>query len=1013
MDINQLIVQAQSSDNAVRDAAESQLLQACDTNAAQIFTSLMKGACDGNTDIASRQFALLSLRKLITMYWSPGFESYRNTSTINDQTKEYIRESLLNICLDDLQDSKITKSAAYCVVQISAVDFPDQWPQLLVILYDTISQSHSLNAMSLLNEIYDDVVSEEMFFEGQIGMETLQIIFQVLSNNEGKIEAKIAATKLFNACILQMSVLDPSSSLKRKKLAEECIPKSIQVLGQLLEYYTIDTTVDSKMLTSILELRSKIYENVVLIKNELPKRLFQRNLMASFKFQTLKDLSSSCTLYETYCLNNIEVVNSDNLHDALSECSIHMLDFLTATCSLKFDNSEVSTIVQDLTVLCCLDNDSQEELAADFNAFVSKETGLLPSYTIRDQASEFLNSLSDPNYATILQAIINTFISTMNQPSRNDRILESILYLLQSLMTNEDDVTNINPNILLEPLSSLFDYETENPFLHSRLILLIPKILEKFMDEIPNVKVVTKDFLTKSLKYSLQMNDGLNKISALIGYTYYAYFAELPSVLGRDVCTQVQENILLLITQVVHESEEDTHGLLVEVLNHVIDCNPEDIAVQGILETEFYMVLSISSKDPANIQVAIGSEECLEKLLEGVNTRTYTHYIDMCLPSFINVIKGHSVTEYKYSPLLSLILEFVTVFMKKKPTDGPLPAIIFEHIFQPLLNVLNHSTEDETLQLATDAFSYLLYNTDSTLMIPHLEEIVAVLDRLLSINVSDTAAMNVGTLIVTIFSKFSNELQSLIPTILRAAVTKLVQAKNISTQQNLISLLCFLTCTDPLQTIEFLYGLDETHSTFAAVMNKWFEAFEVIRGEKKIKENILALSKLYFTCDPRLGSLLVNGDLIPYEGDLIITRSMAKTMPDKYTQIPAYTKIIKLFVSELSFQTQQTGEPTVLNADLKGIEKEEEEVGDDDEWEDVDDVLDYDKLKEYVDDEDPAEFGEDDKDEITGLADVKETVTELLLEFFKEVTSKDTNNFHAIYNTLSDNGKKILSENLL
>lgn len=160
-----LIEQAQSPDNAVREGAETQLLNACDTNADEVFQSLIELGENNQTPLASRLFSLLSLRKFITMYWSPGFESYRGTSNVQLGTKERIRDVLLKLSLDDQQSNKVRNSSSYCVVQISAVDFPDEWPQLFSTLYNAITQNHSLNAMSLLNEIYDDVISEEMFLK--------------------------------------------------------------------------------------------------------------------------------------------------------------------------------------------------------------------------------------------------------------------------------------------------------------------------------------------------------------------------------------------------------------------------------------------------------------------------------------------------------------------------------------------------------------------------------------------------------------------------------------------------------------------------------------------------------------------------------------------------------------------------------------------------------------------------------------------------------------------------------
>lgn len=1009
MSITDLIQAAQSADKSIRETAESQLLQSCDANASEVLTSLINVALDGNIHLSSRQFALLSLRKFITFYWSPGFESYRNTSQVNEADKNKIREGLLQLCLNDNQDTRIRNGASYCIVQISAVDFPDQWPQLLEVLYKSIAESHSLSALALLNEIYDDIISEEMFYEGGIGSETLRIILGLLSNQESNIQAKIAATNLLKAALLQMSALESTSHKKRKEFVTEVIPNILSVLSGLFSDWYQDINKPER-----LALKSKVYEALVLIKNDFPKKFIPFEAADLIKAQLDQDMHLLQCFYQQVLLPD----HTDSLSlDGFNECGINMIELLIALSNKhQISAQEMEAIIYD----CVLHDSIKESWVDDFNVFISKETGLAATYTVRDEAAEFLTSLSDSNLTFAFERILNSISIALQNNDGN--LLESGLYLLQCILSNEDDLHMDDPKSIVELVSALFNFSTVDMVLRGRIVLVTPKILDKFMDVIPDIKQLTQNILSESIESALKSGDDLIRSCTLIAFTYFTYFAELPSVLGNELCGRIQENMLNIINTVSENAEEDTNSLLMETLNHVIDCNITDITDQQLLKGEFTLVLSISGKDPSNIQIVVESQECLEKLLEGINTQSYTQYIEMCLPSFVHIIQGNKVLSYKYSPLLTLILEFVTVFMKKKPSDGLLPNSVSEYIFETLVDVLQVSTEDETLQLATDAFSYLIFNTEISVMVPRLETIVRILDRLLSINISDTAAMNVGTLIVTIFSKFSQEIQSLIPNILDGAVSRLIKAQNISTQQNLISLLCFLTCSDPQQTINLLFDLSSTkeQNTIQPIFNKWFEAFEVIRGEKKIKENIIALSKVYFLQDPRVAALTVNGDLVPYDGDLIITRSMAKSMPDKYTQISAYAKIVKLFISELGFQGKQPdpNEYTKLATDETSGLANSEDINDgdnseNDDWEDVDDVLDYDKLREFVDDEDPAEFGDDDNDEITGLGDIQQSITELLIEFFKSVTAKNTNNFQDIYNTLSESEKACLTENIV
>ncbi|CAI4441452.1 CFC_HP_G0056010.mRNA.1.CDS.1 [Saccharomyces cerevisiae] len=1004
MDINELIIGAQSADKHTREVAETQLLQWCDSDASQVFKALANVALQHEASLESRQFALLSLRKLITMYWSPGFESYRSTSNVEIDVKDFIREVLLKLCLNDNENTKIKNGASYCIVQISAVDFPDQWPQLLTVIYDAISHQHSLNAMSLLNEIYDDVVSEEMFFEGGIGLATMEIVFKVLNTETSTLIAKIAALKLLKACLLQMSSHNEYDEASRKSFVSQCLATSLQILGQLLTLNFGNVDVISQ-----LKFKSIIYENLVFIKNDFSRKHFSSELQKQFKIMAIQDLENV-----THINANVETTESEPLLETVHDCSIYIVEFLTSVCTLQFSVEEMNKIITSLTILCQLSSETREIWTSDFNTFVSKETGLAASYNVRDQANEFFTSLPNPQLSLIFKVVSND----IEHSTCNYSTLESLLYLLQCILLNDDEITGENIDqslqILIKTLENILVSQEIPELILARAILTIPRVLDKFIDALPDIKPLTSAFLAKSLNLALKSDKELIKSATLIAFTYYCYFAELDSVLGPEVCSETQEKVIRIINQVSSDAEEDTNGALMEVLSQVISYNPkEPHSRKEILQAEFHLVFTISSEDPANVQVVVQSQECLEKLLDNINMDNYKNYIELCLPSFINVLDSNNANNYRYSPLLSLVLEFITVFLNKKPNDGFLPDEINQYLFEPLAKVLAFSTEDETLQLATEAFSYLIFNTDTRAMEPRLMDIMKVLERLLSLEVSDSAAMNVGPLVVAIFTRFSKEIQPLIGRILEAVVVRLIKTQNISTEQNLLSVLCFLTCNDPKQTVDFLssFQIDNTDA-LTLVMRKWIEAFEVIRGEKRIKENIVALSNLFFLNDKRLQKVVVNGDLIPYEGDLIITRSMAKKMPDRYVQVPLYTKIIKLFVSELSFQSKQPNPEQLITSDIKQEVVNANKDDDNDDWEDVDDVLDYDKLKEYIDD-DVDEEADDDSDDITGLMDVKESVVQLLVRFFKEVASKDVSGFHCIYETLSDSERKVLSEALL
>lgn len=1005
--VAQLVIQAQSADKKEREAAESSLLQFSAQEPESMFLSLIDIACN-SYPLTSRQFSLLFLRRLVTMYWSAGFESYVGPPGVGSRGKSIVRESLLRLSLDDSQDIKIKNSSSYCVVQISAVDFPDEWPDLLIRIYEAIVEHYSLNAMSLLTEIFDDVVSEEMFFQGGIGWQTIQIVSQVLTSSTSSVESKSAALDLYHACVLQLESPEATSTIERKHAIAEHIKQMLGLFIQLLQFYQSS---QDEIQPTLLKLKASIYENLGLLKSNFSKQFFPEEEKNILKGLVLKDLHAISNIYYR-SLNNTD----DKDIDSLDECAIHIIVFLSSLHELVFSQTETPVLLDSLTKVCCLTDTQTSDWDSCFNIFVTKETGLAASYSARDESFQFFNNLTGTNYTNLL-----AFLTQNVHASGIDdwKYQESLIYLMEAAVNNDEEIANDFQPVLqtLDAFSELLASSETNEFVKVRVILILPKILEKFMDSLEDIKLLVKKFLFQTFTLVSVPTKDILKVASLISFTYYSSFAELDSVLGTETYQQLKEAVLKVINEIYEDAEDDTPALLLETLNQVIGSTSNSEVIASVRFDELQLILKISAKDPSNIQVVLEAQECLQNLLENVSLEVYLKYAEMAIPSFVDVLKSSNSSGFEYSPILSLSLELLTVFMKKKPINGTLPPRITDFVFQPLSETLVGSQDDEVLQLTTDIYSFLINNSENSQIAPHLNIILSVLEKLLSINTSDSAAMNVGSLIIAIFCKLSDQLQETIPTILEAAAKRLVQVHNIATAENLIFVFCYLTSTNPSQTVDFLSSLvldSEGNSALKLILPKWLESFEIIRGEKRIKENILALSKLFFLNDERISSIIVNGDLIPYDGDLVITRSMSKRMPEKYTQISAYEKIVKLFVAELSFQGNQPGLEKYIPHDLKKYDDQAVNAandGDDDDWEDVNDVLEYEKLQEYVDDE--SDLEDDEEGDVIGIQELHQSTRELLTQFFREAAAKNVSGFQEIYNHLNDDEKRVLTENLV
>lgn len=343
--------------------------------------------------------------------------------------------------------------------------------------------------------------------------------------------AQIAALKLLKACLLQMSSHNEYDEASRKSFVSQCLATSLQILGQLLTLNFGNVDVISQ-----LKFKSIIYENLVFIKNDFSRKHFSSELQKQFKIMAIQDLENV-----THINANVETTESEPLLETVHDCSIYIVEFLTSVCTLQFSVEEMNKIITSLTILCQLSSETREIWTSDFNTFVSKETGLTASYNVRDQANEFFTSLPNPQLSLIFKVVSND----IEHSTCNYSTLESLLYLLQCILLNDDEITGENIDqslqILIKTLENILVSQEIPELILARAILTIPRVLDKFIDALPDIKPLTSAFLAKSLNLALKSDKELIKSATLIAFTYYCYFAELDSVLGPEVCSETQD----------------------------------------------------------------------------------------------------------------------------------------------------------------------------------------------------------------------------------------------------------------------------------------------------------------------------------------------------------------------------------------------------------------------------------------------------------------------------------------
>lgn len=962
-----VIHRTQLPDNATRQRAEEQLSELVTSDPSQAALVLITIAKSSDSHVSIRQSALLNLKRIVPLFWSAGFESFKGPAITQD-AKSQIRSDLLNLITSD-PDSKIRSGGAYAVVQIAAVDYPDEWPDLLETLFAkliSLDPTAVLGGLSLLQDLFDDLVTEEQFFEGGVGVATITQCMKLLSSNQVPDNIKAAAANLYKSCLLQLQNPDVLENPQKRAGLKQHFKEIVTLLTVVLQEHSLN-------IHSII-LRSTLYSIAYVLNTEFPEQLFENNAKIALHQLVANDIISTSKIFvELVVLENEDLYTGNDDSDiststSLNNLLIEQFQFLGSLKKLKISQDPIEYFLHSVLVSCFIPLETESDWLGDFNLFVTDETGVSPDFVARNAVFEYLSEVGKED----ANSIFNWCIGKLLQADEIDdwRSREALLYVLSGLFQN--DVQLHTETSIVDALNSIIAlFQDKELLVKARAILIIPEFLEKFKDQLSS-----KDFGVKSLMEALRIatNDEslLLKSAFLISLTYYNSFINFD-----DVPKESQEVIFRICEAALGEAEEDTPPLLAESLTLALKISKKSVRALNLL-------FEIASADPGNIQLVIDIEEALETLLDDIDLQTYMAYVQTCLPNLLATLESSA---YEFSAQLSLAIQILNIFIYNCP--GPLPQSLFNVINPVLSKLLLQATDDQLLQLGGDTYTSLVKVSEPELF--DVSIVLEILSKFLDPSLSDSAAMNVGSLVVSVITKFNANLESILPQILEATTRRLIAAKELSTIEDLLSVLCYMVSIDVEQTIYFLQNFE-----IRTIFNIWFENFETLRGEK-IKENCQAFAKIYLASKPF--DFTVDGDeLVDLDSDIIITRSMRHKQ--QFQQIPVPFKIIKLLVFELKSQTSQKGlnEAEDFVHDHEG---EGEHDDGDEEWEDFEDIGgNFEKFQSYIDDDRSHEEVDDD-------------LKEFLISFFKTVASQNVQNFKDIYNGLTDEEKQVLTENIV
>ncbi|QPG75783.1 hypothetical protein FOA43_003144 [Brettanomyces nanus] len=1057
-DLLELLVNLMSPDNGLRTRSELQFKHMIESDPDSSLYNLAQVGLNHSVDATVRLASILHLKRYTPKYWSAAFDKYVGPKTTNQHVKQTVRDALFTLLADD--SSKIRSAAAYAMVQIAVVDYPDEWPDLLNKLYDSIinkrdNTSAVLGSLSALHQLFDDLITDEQFFQGGLAVEMMKTCEIMLTSDAYTIDVKVATLPLVKSIIDMLEDSAYYEDSQRRNFINTVIPKMLELLSGLSLQITASPT---SFLGNIMlwDFKSKLYECLNALVNSFSK--FLKSKGSSLIDVVTADLSKEQPLYNSLCCNN-QVSTESLVESAFSDLELFrhtekegatpvdivvatirsQVEFLQSLLELQpLERSEKLSVLIDLfTKLNFLTSDKAADYQSDFNEFVTDETDLSIAATVRSSLIGFFTELNGQDNALAIDILVRQLTSHPNEP----QVLESLTVLLTCSFDNDTEIAT-QPSFSLK---DLFDFITSciddifhrpdnfSEILLANFVILLPKFLMKYSQNNANLRSLAVPSLKRTISY-LDNIDGnsddyqLLKSALVISFQYYNQF-----IRTKEFDNEIQFKMMGIINQLKDDSEEDTNIMTLEAFTVLISIDNKALSSS---DDAFLLILAIGYKDCSNFSLNTPTLECISDLIKNLPLENYMTLSSKVLVLLIPII-SHCSGEY--SAEVDLTLQILAEYVKGPNDDFKLPHDFFEYVFSPICKFILRSEDDHLLQSASTAFNEIVRRSsceidrygDAESGDTGNEMLLRIVAKFLKPGVSDQAIVNLGSLIVLIIDNFSGSdlIKRYFSDMLRGVTVRLLSSKEVPTIENMILIFNKLMTASPSQTLQFLksfnLGGHDFSSALAEILPTWFQAFEVMRGYDKILDNIRAFSELLKLNDPILATIQVKGDLLPNQipDDVILTRSMTKNIELKYQSIPADAKVIRLLVKELRFQLQSirqedndviAGAQTLVRKEVASAKEdtteEEEEEEEESDWEDLDDVKapSFSELQQYVEGENI------DEGYLKRSGRANSDIKNYLVDFFKDCFVGKVTRFQEIYtHYLHGNDKKLLTESLV
>ncbi|PWY72213.1 importin beta-5 subunit [Aspergillus sclerotioniger CBS 115572] len=980
-----------------------------------------------------RQSALSVLRAFIADAWSPVLDEHKGQFLVNDENKAQLRRVLLDLAtVADTPERKVKSAASVIVSKIASADYPEQWPDLLQSLLQTINDVNCTTsalhgALKVLLDLVDTGFSEDQFFD--VARDLVSTLFNVATNQSRKPMLRALAVAVFRACFDTLEMVLEQHKVDVKQFMDEVhgnwSPFFLSTLKAPLpqapsEQESKDAEIPSQW-RGVIGLKLQVVKILMKIRMVFPGLLTAQSPQY---FSTIwTELSNIQSTYHEFYIDDERqgrLEDVDGLPYTLDFLVLEELDFIQMLLKAPPVKAELQQQLQNagpsaataswLPEIMRLAGSyaqitSEEEglWGVDVNLFLSEETSVTANYTPRTCSGDLVVKIGEWLKNTTVEGLHAYLNALFSDPSSTWRSKESGLYILNQLLRDFSEVSQQIPSELVTGFSNIIQYsiQQEDEYLRARGYL-VAGILCQVADT--SFQQTAVSYLEATLKTISEDASEVVKVSCIRS------LQDLMPSLPPSATVHLQAAVISALSEFVATQDfselsdsDDLKVTIAETLRDTIMVNPNVVLSSAAIDVLF----AVASNGATNFQLTMIVTEAFEDIVESIAGGGQENFVRLCekvLPSLTGAIDVGNLTQENALTILAADL-------LRALAEGalePLPAGFVETVMPKLSRLLLDSTEADLIRPATEAVRNMLshdFNQFITWRDPQsgkeaIEITLIIIDRLLSPSIDDNAATEVGQLAAELVEKARSEfLGPYLPQLLQAVARRLATAEQAQFIQSLILVFARLTLISAAEVVDFLAQVDiRGQPGLPIVLSKWLENSVNFAGYDEIKQNIFALAALYSLGDPRLFQVQVKGDLIIQDTGRIKTRSQTRNNPDRYTMVTAPLKIIKVLVEELAaaFGSKELDAATAAAL--------EEEGSDDDEWEDMPgNTLD---LNLGITKQELMAFGEGGSESVFGVRKRDDETQEFLLGFFRKAGS--TPEFQQLYDGLTQAEKEKL-----